>query len=89
MLGESMSEPKPEINYPCSWAYRVIGTDAVPMKNAIESIVSKKRYELKDSNQSSGGKYTSMALSLVVDSEEERLSIFDSLKASDEIRMVL
>ncbi len=84
-----MSEQKPEITYPCSWGYRVIGTEASPMKNAIESVVSAKKYKLKDSNTSSGGKYVSMALSLVVDSEEERLSIYESLKASDEIRMVL
>ena len=84
-----MSEQKPEITYPCSWGYRVIGTEAAPMKNAIESVVSQKKYKLKDSNKSSGGKYVSMALSLVVDSEEERLSIYESLKASDEIRMVL
>jgi uncharacterized protein len=84
-----MSEQKPEITYPCSWGYRVIGTEAAPMKNAIESVVASKKYKLKDSNKSSGGKYISMALSLIVDSEEERLSIYESLKASDEIKMVL
>ncbi len=84
-----MAEQKPEITYPCQWAYRVIGMSEEPLRNTIESILVGKKYSLKASNSSSGGKYLALALELVVDSEAERLDIFDSLKASDEVKMVL
>ncbi len=84
-----MSNEKADITYPCKWVYRVIGTDEQVMKNTASSIIQDKEYELKQSNQSSSGKYISLVLTIVVDSEEERVSIFNGLKSSNEIKMVL
>ncbi len=84
-----MAEQKPEITYPCEWPYRIIGTSEVPIRNSVSSILGDKNYTLVASKKSSGGKYISFALSLIVDSEEERLEIFEELKMSNEIKMVL
>jgi len=84
-----MAHDKPEILYPTQWHYRIIGTTEEPIRNVIDSVMGGKNYNVALSNQSSGGKYLSFLLTTVVDSEEERVSIFESLKASDEIKMVL
>ncbi len=84
-----MEQEKPDITYPCQWSYRIIGTHEAPIKNSVEALVTDKKYKLVSSNTSSSGKYVSMALSLIVDTEEERLSLFNALKANDEIKMVL
>lgn len=84
-----MSQDKPEIVYPCEWAYRIIGLAEEPIKNVVASVVGERNYTLKSSNQSSSGKFVSMALEMIVDSEEERVSIYESIKASDDVKMVL
>ncbi len=75
-----MQQEKPDITYPCQWSYRIIGTDEAPIKNSVEALVTSKNYKLESSNKSSSGKYVSMALSLIVDTEDERLTIFNALK---------
>lgn len=84
-----MAEEKADITYPCEWGYRIIGTDKESMKSCVSSLVKEKEYSLKESNQSSSGKYTSLILSLIVESEEERVSLFNALKADEQIKMVL
>lgn len=84
-----MNQNKPEINYPCEWHYRIIGTIEESMRKAAESVSIGKKYNLVASNQSSGGKYFSLQLSVLVENEEERLAIFEKLKANPEIKMVL
>ena len=84
-----MSQESPEITYPCEWGYRVIGTTEEPMRNSIASILGDKNYSISRSNVSKGGKYLSLSLTLVVDSEVERIEIYESLKANGEIKMVL
>lgn len=84
-----MADDRPDIVYPTQWLYRIIGTSENPIRNVIESVMQNKSYSATLSNQSSGGKYLSILLTTIVDSEAERVEIFESLKASDEIKMVL
>ncbi len=84
-----MTQNKPEITYPCEWHYRIIGTVEGPMRKAAESVALGKQYKLIASNQSSGGKYLSLQLTVLVENESERIAIFDALKNHPEIKMVL
>lgn len=84
-----MAEEKADITYPCEWGYRIIGTSKENMENSVSSLISGKEYSLTESNKSSGGKYTSLILSLIVENEDERISLFNSLKSNNEIKMVL
>lgn len=84
-----MNQNKPEINYPCEWHYRIIGSVEGPMRKAAETVATGKQYKLVSSNQSSGGKYLSLQLTVLVENENERVAIFEALKASPEIKMVL
>ncbi len=84
-----MADDKPEILYPSEWHYRIIGTAEEPIRNVIESVMGNKKYKVTASNQSSGGKYLSFLLTTIVDSEVERVSIFESIRSSEDIKMVL
>ncbi|MEL6821584.1 MAG: DUF493 domain-containing protein [Calditrichota bacterium] len=78
-----------EMEYPCKWTYKVIGMDAFEMRQAIADIVGEKEHAISVSNHSATGKYTSLNLEIVVDSEEQRTEYFTNLTQHAAIKMVL
>jgi putative lipoic acid-binding regulatory protein len=80
---------KPNIEYPCDWHYKVIGTDTDEMIKAIELAVEGLDYKLTSSNISSKGNYFSLNLRVFVTSEVIRDIIFAKLKDNEFIKMVL
>jgi len=89
--------PKPEIEYPCPWDFKIIGTDedalrvavADCLKRALSVAPGQREFELSASRSSVGGKYVSLRLNLMVMDEAERNGVFHSLAEHAEIRMVL
>lgn len=73
-------EGKPEISYPCKWGYKMIGRDAELMRKVASDLIGKKLHTIKESNKSSKGTFVSLHLELVVDSEDERVYIYEELK---------
>ncbi len=88
MILDSNSK-KPNIEYPCNWDYKVIGTDVDKMIKMIEQSVEGMDYKISSSNVSSKGKYFSLNLTVFVSSEVIRDIIFAKLKASEFVKMVL
>ncbi len=88
MILDSNSK-KPNIEYPCDWDYKVIGTDVDKMIKMIEQSVEGMDYKISSSNVSSKGKYFSLNLTVFVSSEVIRDIIFAKLKASEFVKMVL
>ncbi|MBU2102440.1 MAG: DUF493 domain-containing protein [Candidatus Omnitrophota bacterium] len=80
---------KIEIHYPCEWEFRIIGTDEGSLTQAVSGILADKKYDLVFSNISKGGKYISLALTTVVESEEERNGIYTALRKHVRIKSVL
>jgi putative lipoic acid-binding regulatory protein len=80
---------KPNIEYPCDWNYKVIGTDADEMIKAIELAVDGMDYKISSSNVSSKGNYFSLNLKVFVTSEVIRDIIFSKLKDNEFVKMVL
>lgn len=80
---------KAEIHYPCQWSYQVIGLDEILLREAVASVIGSVPYTLGPGHTSSGGKYRSLALEAKVESEEERLRVFDLLSKHPAIRFVL
>ena len=77
---------KPDINYPCQWEYKVIGTDREQIiKQACNPAVP----EIVLSNVRSSGNYYSLNATLIVDSEEMRNSIFELLQKHPSVKMVI
>jgi len=80
---------KPKIDYPCTWQYKIIGESATAITRLVKEHVHEKRYTLTDSNVSSGGRHISMALELIVNSDERRLELYKLLAADSSVKVVL
>lgn len=83
------SEKKLELEYPCTWSYKLIGHEKEAIQKAIHDVILEREHTLKHSNNSKSGKYVSMNLDLVIQNEDERNFIYEALKAHQKIRMVL
>ncbi|QKF93149.1 DUF493 domain-containing protein [Campylobacter sp. CCUG 57310] len=71
---------KPDIKYPTLWEYKFILEAGINAQNTIDELVRGREYELKFSKFSSDKKYASYNLKLTVNSEKERLEIFNAIK---------
>ena len=49
---------KPEITYPCSWQYKLIGKDTEAIHALIRETFVNKEFKAKEGNRSRTGKFT-------------------------------
>ncbi|MBU0481959.1 MAG: DUF493 domain-containing protein [Proteobacteria bacterium] len=84
-----MCKTKPDIEYPCSWHFKVIGGQGAELEKVIQRVVGERDSLLTYSRASSGGKFQSMNLEIVVQSEDDRNSIYRDLVSQAAVRMVL
>ncbi len=80
---------KLELEYPCSWCYKVVARERAGIEIAAIEIFGERHYSLNPSNTSKNGKYISMNLELLVHNEDERTYFYETLKAHPHIKMVL
>jgi len=80
---------KPEINYPCEWGYKVIGTDKIALQACIFDIVGERAYSSKGGNSSSKGKFHSLNMTCRVESQEDRDAIFKAFSDHPDVKMVI
>lgn len=80
---------KLELEYPCMWTYKVIGTDQESLKKAIAEVVQERECLITFSNSSSNGKYLCLNLEMNVHSDEDRTANHLALKNHPAITMVL
>ena len=80
---------RPEIRYPTSWRYTVIGSDREELEAAIAEVVEERSHKVSLSNVSSKGRYCSLTLELVVLNEDERKMIFGRLRDHKSVKYVL
>jgi len=91
ILDENMPE-KPDISYPTSWGFKLIGRDKEKLLNCIKEImkeVGEKEHLCSLGNVSKTGKFHSYNASCSVDSEEERNKIFKYFSDHTDIDMVI
>lgn len=79
---------RPEIEYPCKWDYKIIGTDVTEMVKAIEEAVGNLEYDITPSNISKKGNYFSLNLTVNVPSEVVRDLIFQKVSSSTFVKIV-
>jgi hypothetical protein len=77
------------IEYPCLWAYRVIGREREGGREAVEAILGDREFLLTYARASSKGNYHSWHVELVVSAEEERDTLFALLKGHPAVMMVI
>ena len=80
---------KPDIHYPCNWSYKIIGSDRARITDTIPVVLKAFEYQFSESRQSKTGKFTSFHLSIQVNSEEERNTIFNILKDIPSVKVIL
>lgn len=71
---------EPEIIYPNFWEYKIIVLDSDNAEAIVQSVVGERQHKITPSKSSKEGKYKSYNLSVLVNSNEERLEIFSALR---------
>jgi putative lipoic acid-binding regulatory protein len=89
MSGPFLDDQHPEIAYPCRWTYRVIGADDARLRAAIALAVGEAEHTLAVARQSTGGRYRSLELEVLVIDERHRLTVFAALGNHPDVRFVL
>ncbi|WP_297191954.1 DUF493 domain-containing protein [uncultured Campylobacter sp.] len=80
MVNLNKLKQKPIINYPSFWEYKIILEQDENAKAIVKKILLQREFKLSESNNSKNGKYKSYLLKILVDSESDRLAIFELLK---------
>lgn len=80
---------KPNIKYPCPWLYKVIGQNEKDLREAISTVFGDKELIVTKSHTSSGRKYCSLNIELVVKDEESRLGHYNNLTNHAAIKVVM
>ena len=84
-----MNECKPVFAYPCRWVYKVIGRDLSLLHAAAEEVLSGRDCAATPSRSSKGGFYHCLDVELTVDSEPDRLGIYEKLRRHPAVIMVM
>ncbi len=80
---------RPEIEYPCVWQYKVIGTDRQAVREAIAACLGDAPYSVSDSRVSRGGRYVSLNLEVTVYSDFNRLRLYEVLGDHPAVKVIL
>lgn len=80
---------RPEITYPCRWSYVVVGEGEAELMAHITVSVGGAEHEKSTSRNSSSGKYVSIEVTVLVQDEEQRLSVFRALGSHPAVRVVI
>ena len=79
----------PEINYPALWGYRIVGTCEDEIRAHVLELLAGVEHELVLGRHSSGGRYVSLHLSLVVQDEAQRLAVYEHIVRHEAVRFVV
>jgi putative lipoic acid-binding regulatory protein len=89
MLSQSLAGRRAEIDYPCVWQYKVIGTNWQALQAAVAEELGDNPYSLSASKKSGAGSYLSMNLEVTVNSDEQRQALYQSLAGHPAVKTVL
>lgn len=89
-----MSEPKaPKIEFPCDYVIRVIGNAAPDFKEFVVEVAEQHAPGIRDADvamkDSREGRFSSVQLTIVATGEAQLKALFEDLKASGRVHMVL
>lgn len=80
---------KVQLEYPCTWAYKIIGPDADEMQRAVSEIIRDRAYKVFPSRSSKTAKYHCLNVELSVESESHHTALYEALKAHQAVKLVL
>ena len=80
---------KLQMEYPCPWVYKIIGSDTDEMRRAVEEIIKDRACKISHSRSSAGDKYHCLNVELLVESESHRTSLYEALRNHPAVKIVL
>lgn len=80
MVNLNACDEKPKINYPCFWEYKLIFESTQNTKEIVKEILDQREFSLEIGRKSAHAKYESYLLKVYVDSEADRLHLFNAFK---------
>lgn len=89
-----MTEPKaPKIEFPCDYVIKVIGDAAPDFQDFVLTVVERHAPGVTEENitvtDSRNARFTSVRLTIVATGEPQLKALFEELKASGRVHMVL
>ncbi len=84
-----LSKEKLELDYPCSWKYKIVLLESINVKHVVKSIISEREHKLQNSNTSKKGKFKSYSIELIVHNEDDRKELHKLFGDHADIKMVL
>lgn len=84
-----LSKHKLELDYPCSWKYKIVLLETVNIKYVSKDIFGDREHSLKESKVSKKGKFKSYTIELIVHNDDDREEIHRLLGEHKDIKMVL
>ena len=84
-----LSKEKLELNYPCTWTYKLVVKEQINIKSTVKEVVLQREHTVKESKTSGKGKFKSYTLELLVHNEDDRKTLFSVLGEHNDIKMVL
>ena len=89
MLLDDSSCEKPNIEYPCEWGYKIIGTDNNKLEAVIFEVMGSRSYKNKGRNSSSKEKFHALSTACQVESQEDRDTLFKAFQDHKDVKMVI
>ncbi|MEA3513137.1 MAG: DUF493 domain-containing protein [Campylobacterota bacterium] len=84
-----LSQHKLELDYPCSWEYKVVVRCEQDINCIIKEVLEERKHGIKPSKVSNKGKFRSYTLDTMVHNEADRKEIYKLLGAHEHIKMVV
>ena len=85
----SEKQPRPVLAYPLEWEYRVIGAAEPEVRAAIARVMGARPHSVKAARKSREGRWVSVHVELVVQTEHERDQLHRDLLADPAVRLVM
>ncbi|RKR06404.1 hypothetical protein C7446_1347 [Kushneria sinocarnis] len=91
--GATEGEQAPRIEFPCYYTIRIVGNNAVDFETSMLDVVERFDPEVDRGavthHDSRSGKYRSLHVTLYTTGEQQLKALFDELKATGMVQMVL
>lgn len=84
-----LNNHKLELNYPCSWKYKLVLLESANIKYISADVLGEREHSYKESNTSKKGKFKSYSVELIVHNDDDRKEIFRLLGEHVDVKMVL
>lgn len=88
-LPDDFDGKRAEIDYPVHWEYRLIGADETRLRAVVDEVIGSIEHRIAGARPSSGGKWISLAVEVLVVDEAQRDEFFEAMAAHDDVRFLL